>query len=335
VLRRRVPPSEARGDQHGACNRARLGDLPWLVVRGKRLAAFHALGVSASERIRAVIRDLPALPDLKRFASSPTGRNRVARTTDLTAASYPEEVAELRALAEGAQIPFETLMLLNLRGDLGDLAAGGCSDLGWRGRRTVLAHNEDGAPRLGPHCTLLTLILDKEPAITAWWYPGFLPSNSFAMTRNGLAWGIDHIPISHPQPGAGRHFVARGLQRCTNLDHAVDFLKYTPSSWRLRIHHGRSRHGPSCHRGGRRKTARGSRSQPWTRYLAHQPHPLRRRSTRANGQRVERPASICARATLHARRPACARLVCQDSDSASTYRGSARWTIGHAVQLHR
>jgi hypothetical protein len=43
-------------------------------------------------------------------------------------------------------VQFDDLVLLNLRGDLGLVDGGiGCSDLGWRGERSVVAHNEDGA----------------------------------------------------------------------------------------------------------------------------------------------------------------------------------------------
>ena len=54
----------------------------------------------------------------------------------------------------------------------------GCSDLAWRRERSVIAHNEDGAPENVGQCALLTLALDGLPTVTAFWYPGFLPSNA-------------------------------------------------------------------------------------------------------------------------------------------------------------
>ena len=68
-------------------------------------------------------------------------------------------------------------------------------------------------------------------AITAFWYPGFLPSNAFTVTGHGLVWSIDHLPVVSPGDGAARHFVARGLQRsATTLDEAVDYLRTHPSA---------------------------------------------------------------------------------------------------------
>ena len=74
---------------------------------------------------------------------------------------FPEVWAELAAFAAGAAVPFEDLALLNVRGDLGPVAGGiGCSDLAWRRERSVIGHNEDGAPENVGQCALLTLALD-------------------------------------------------------------------------------------------------------------------------------------------------------------------------------
>src|SRR5208282_2974578 len=92
-------------------------------------------------------------------------------------------------------------------------------------------HNEDGAPENVGQCALLTLALDDLPSVTAFWYPGFLPSNAFAVTADGLVWSIDHLPVAAPGDGAGRHFVGRGLQRSARtVDEAIDYLRTNPSA---------------------------------------------------------------------------------------------------------
>jgi len=107
----------------------------------------------------------------------------------------------------------------------------GCSDLAWRRERSLIGHNEDGAPQNAGQCALLTLILDGLPTVTAFWYPGFLPANAFTVTADGLVWTIDHLPVAAPGDGAARHFVGRGLQRSARtLDAAVDYLKTHPSA---------------------------------------------------------------------------------------------------------
>jgi hypothetical protein len=129
-------------------------------------------------------------------------------------------------------VPFGDLALLNLRGDLGLVDGGiGCSDLAWRRGRSVIAHNEDGAPEDVGRYALLTLASGVRPPVTAFWYPGFLPANAFAVTGDGLVWTIDHLPVASPGHGAGRHFVGRGLQRSARtVEAAVDYLRSQPSA---------------------------------------------------------------------------------------------------------
>jgi hypothetical protein len=147
-----------------------------------------------------------------------------------TATAHPVEYAELAALAVGAGVGFDVMMLANVRGDLGGDDGTGCSDLGWRRTRSVMAHNEDGAPALQGRFLLVTLAIDGEAPVTAEWYAGFLPSNTFAVNGHGLAWGINHLQVSAPAAAAGRHFVARGLQRAHSVEAAIDYLATHPSA---------------------------------------------------------------------------------------------------------
>jgi Acyl-coenzyme A:6-aminopenicillanic acid acyl-transferase len=121
-------------------------------------------------------------------------------------------------------------VLLNFRGDLGTVPGGiGCSDLVWRRERSLIGHNEDGAPENVGQCALLTLALDGLPTLTAFWYPGFVPTNAFTVTGDGLVWTIDHLPVATPGQGAGRHFVGRGVQRsATTVDEVIDCLRTHP-----------------------------------------------------------------------------------------------------------
>jgi hypothetical protein len=60
--------------------------------------------------------------------------------------------------------------------------------------RSLIGHNEDGAPENVGQCALLSLALDGLPSVTAFWYPVFLPANAFVVTADGLVWTIDHLP---------------------------------------------------------------------------------------------------------------------------------------------
>jgi len=208
----------------------RLGGLRWIVLRGSDREAFGALGEHMRAELAEVTRTWPLLPRLREHAARPPGGDLLMRVQRASASGFPEVWAELAAFAEGAATPLADLVLLNVRGDLGPVAGGiGCSDLAWRRQRSVIGHNEDGVPANIGQCALLTLLLDGLPAVTAFWYPGFVPSNAFTVTGDGLAWSIDHLPVAAPGDGAARHIVARGLQRSARtLDGAVGYLRDHP-----------------------------------------------------------------------------------------------------------
>lgn len=166
-----------------------------------------------------------------RIATQEKTLHRYRTVHELSKQRYPMVWQELAALATAADMPLDSLVLLNLLGDLGTSDGTGCTDVAvTTDAGTVLAHNEDGAPDFLAQCPLLTLLIDGEPAVTTWWYPGFVPSNSFVVTETGLVWGIDHINITTPAPLPGRHFVARAAQRCSTVPEFAGFLREHPTA---------------------------------------------------------------------------------------------------------
>jgi hypothetical protein len=199
----------------------RIGDVRWTVVSGPREAAFRALGSDAAADIRTVLDGLSSWPVTERARRSPVLFRAIESACQV---EHPDAYAELTALAEGAGVPFDDLLLANLRGDLGTDGTG-CTDLAWVGSPSLLGHNEDGAPVFDGIGRLLTLLIDGEPGVCVWWYPGFLPANTFTLTTHGLVWGIDSVGVVAPSPYAGRHFVARSAQRAVTVAEAVSLLR--------------------------------------------------------------------------------------------------------------
>lgn len=210
----------------------RLGTLRWIALSGPDREVYRALGEHMREELADLTGAWPLLPRLREHVSGSPGRDRLAAVRRASILSFPEVWAELAAFAEGAGVPLDDLALLNFRGDLGTVTGGiGCSDLAWRRERSLIGHNEDGAPENVGQCALLTLAVGGLPAITAFWYPGFLASNAFAVTADGLVFTIDHLPVAWPGDGAGRHFVGRGLQRsAVTVSGALDYLRAHPSA---------------------------------------------------------------------------------------------------------
>jgi hypothetical protein len=204
----------------------RIGPMRWLVVTGERRDAFLALGEQAKQETRDLVEQMPEVAKLR----SRMNRDKrvAAQFRDVAEASsrwHPAAHGELQSLARGAGVDFEDLLLLTLRDDLGDEEGLGCTDIAVKDGGTVLwAHNEDGNPALAERSVLLTLKIDQDPVVTCWWYPGFLPGNTFTVSECGVAWGIDHLPVDDPQPLPGRGFTARGVQSSRSLDEAISYL---------------------------------------------------------------------------------------------------------------
>lgn len=200
----------------------RIGDVRWTIVRGPREASFRALGEYAASDIRTVLDGLRSWPVTERARRSPVLFRAIESASQV---EHPDAYAELVAMAAGAGVPFDDLLLANLRGDLGTGDGTGCTDLAWVGPSSLVGHNEDGAPLFDGIGRLLTLLIDGEPGVCVWWYPGFVPANTFTLTTHGLVWGIDSVDVVAPSPCAGRHFLARSAQRAVTVAEAVSSLR--------------------------------------------------------------------------------------------------------------
>lgn len=207
-----------------------LGGLRWITLHGPRDELFLTLGATAADEVHAVLDNLPEAQELRRFAASSGGGELFDAVLAATNDRYPQELQEALDLAAGARYDADALLLANLRGDLGGDVHLGCTDLARVGERTIMAHNEDGAPALAGRLMLVTLAVDHEVPVTVQWYPGFLPGNTFVATGHGLVWGIDHLPVPVPTVAPGRQFVARAVQHQTTLDAAVRFLEEHPTA---------------------------------------------------------------------------------------------------------
>ncbi len=190
-----------------------VAGLEWTVVRGARDEVFRALGEAHADDIRRC-RDRAGGAWSRVARSARRRADRLERVVASSRRLLPVEAQEIGWLAEGAGLPEEDLWVYNLRGDLGHDGTG-CSDVSTiGGGHVLLGHNEDGDRELVGLVRLVTLAIDGDPALTAVWYPGMLPANTFVASSAGLVVGVDHVPVPSPcLDGAGRHLVARHAQR--------------------------------------------------------------------------------------------------------------------------
>ena len=165
--------------------------------------------------------------ELLPYHRSPEGQARHRQFLEINQSRYPEYIAELERLAQGAERPFEELFLLNLRGEYRDyfyqLDTTGCSDCCVVTDKTALiGHNEDGDPELRENMYMVHAQIDGKPAFTALSYPGFLCGNALGFNSNGICFSVNNVRPLNNKPGVGRHFVARSLFDAASLDEAIE-----------------------------------------------------------------------------------------------------------------
>lgn len=140
-----------------------------------------------------------------------------------TAKHLPEIYDELQGLAEGLDLPFETVFAWNCRGDLLVNSPDGCTTLQYPGRPIIIAHNEDGIPSLDKKCFLIDCA--GADGFMSFCYPGSIPGHSFACTRSGLAITINNIRLTGFTPQIPRMVLARAVLNCENFDAVCELLK--------------------------------------------------------------------------------------------------------------
>ena len=202
--------------------------LKQLQVRGSHREVGQAIGQQCATEIHAALDNYPFFQqELLPFHRTAEGQQRFDQFLTLNRERYPTYITELEGLAQGAQRPFEELLLLNLRGEyrdfFHDFHPHGCCDCAIvTDQVALIGHNEDAAPEFAGHMYLVQATIDDKPMITALSYPGFVWGNAFGFNAQGICFSVDNVrPLQGP-PGLARHFVARSLLDATTIDEAIE-----------------------------------------------------------------------------------------------------------------
>ena len=99
---------------------------------------------------------------------------------DATERTAPDVVAELRGMADGSGVPFETLFVLNASAELNQAAGRfectvvGITPAGTADGHVLVAHNEDAAAGWADYAYVVKAAPDGAPAFAAFTYAGLL-----------------------------------------------------------------------------------------------------------------------------------------------------------------
>jgi len=139
---------------------------------------------------------------------------------------YPSLVDEITGIAEGADVPFDDLVVLNAMEAVTTdaLHLTKCTSIGVNERRTanghvLLGHNEDWVPEDEPDVFIVHATPDDEPTFLAMTYGGLLPNIGF--NSAGIAQCCDSVYPSDSRIGIPRVIVSRAVLSATNPSEAI------------------------------------------------------------------------------------------------------------------
>lgn len=179
----------------------------------------YLLGENGRQAVHENLVDEPLWKQIQLLAKSDLLKNLQKQTAKL----FPEIYEELKGLAEGLDLPFETVFAWNCRGDLLVNSPDGCTTLQYPGRPIIIAHNEDGIPSLDKKCFLIDCA--GADGFMSFCYPGSIPGHSFACTRSGLAITINNIRLTSFTPQVPRMVLARAVLNCNELNDVRHLLE--------------------------------------------------------------------------------------------------------------
>jgi len=139
---------------------------------------------------------------------------------------FPQYIEEIQGWADGAGVPFEDLMILNMWAELTamkrDSGEGGCSTISLNdGKRIILAHNEDGSAAYKGLMFWLKAKSRGAGSFQTLCYPGFIPGNSPGFNDAGIIQTTNYIPSAEWRVGVPRYILNRAIFDAETLAEAV------------------------------------------------------------------------------------------------------------------
>jgi hypothetical protein len=132
------------------------------------------------------------------YSRAAAGRARYHHLVALHRSRTQDLISELEGMAEGAGVPLEKLLVINLRGEYQRFAFGGnepgCSTCSLLSPDTAaFGHNEDGLVLYRGQTYLVRARPQDKPVFTAFCYPGFLPGNASGSNDAGICFSANNV----------------------------------------------------------------------------------------------------------------------------------------------
>lgn len=197
-------------------------------VAGSHDEVGFSIGEAFSSQIRTAIAENTTLQEaFLPFHRGSQGQDLYNRLLAIHQKEYPDFISEMEGIARGAEVPFEEIFILNMRGEYRGYVKGsihqGCSTLSLLDdTHAVFGHNEDGSLFYKDKMYMVEAHVDNKPSFTAFSYPGFLCGNAFGFNSQGICFCNNDVTPEKLDVGRARHFMARCLFEADTIQAAIE-----------------------------------------------------------------------------------------------------------------
>ncbi|XP_028033174.1 uncharacterized protein LOC114245264 isoform X1 [Bombyx mandarina] len=219
--------------------------VPVIYVRGSHYEVGFDVGRTFSSVIKSFISNYANLRDFEREYKTDTGRDAYDKTLANMEKRFPYYVKEIRGVADGANVPFYQLFLLQMDDLIGTINdnhvprndTGGCSSVAFKNpQHTILGHTEDAFTETLNHFYIMSAHIIPTPEdrehgaveerFSSLCYAGHMPGYTMGYNENGMVFSINTLSPLLLKPGnTPRTFITRKLLSAKSFPDAERILR--------------------------------------------------------------------------------------------------------------
>jgi len=225
-------------------NRTPAESIPFLHARGSYYGVGFRIGSTFKSMIRELLESWSFFNDelLPKF-KTPEGQEIYSNSLNLCNKKFPHYVEEIKGMAEGSDIDFHKLFLLNIDSIMitggGDTCIrsektieNGCTSVICHKKEIILGHTEDAVTEIVNHIYVLNaeILNDKGETVekfTSLSYAGHLVGYTMGYNSHGTVYSVNTLFPNVYAAGTPRAFIARALLNCASLKEALDIMRDT------------------------------------------------------------------------------------------------------------
>ncbi len=199
-----------------------------IIVAGSPREMGRQFGEAACDEIRGFAEIALERVNKTVRVSRKSAMSIAARSAEFARGYSPEMLEELYGMADSSHVPFEELMLLQVRNQLRPDADAGCTSLSLASpavsaKGAIVAQNWDNDPALDPFTIVLTRKPSGKPALMNLTQAGLIAYIGFNDAKIGVC--LNTLPAPSREVGVPHYFTVRGIFESNSLAGAIDAVR--------------------------------------------------------------------------------------------------------------